>query len=255
MLEPRTEDTLKTLVITTIAAFGVALAACSSTHLDGPATAATTPAAAVLDRSAQAGMTPNDVLKALAEGNERFVKGELTPRDYLGQVGATAKGQYPMATILSCLDSRVPPEIIFDRGIGDLFVGRVAGNFENPDMLGSFEFATKLAGSKLIVVLGHTHCGAVKGACDGAELGNLTQTLANIQPAIDASQDVAGEKNSKNAAYVDAVSHMNVRQTVRDILARSEVLRDLVDAGELRVVGAMHDIETGRVSWLDHDAM
>jgi len=206
--------------------------------------------AAVLDAKAQAALTPDEVKRRLAAGNERFMRGELTPRDYMAQVHATAKGQYPMATVLSCLDSRIPPETIFDQGIGDIFVGRVAGNFENEDMLGSFEFSTKLAGTKLIVVMGHTACGAVKGACDGAQMGNLTATLANIKPAIEASQSVPGEKTSKNTEYVNAVAEANVRQTVTDIVDRSEIIRALVQAGQLKVVGAMYDLGTGKVRWL-----
>ena len=152
---------------------------------------------------------------------------------------------------LGCIDSRVPPEIVFDQGIGDVFAPRIAGNFVNTDILGSMEFAAAAAGSKLIVVLGHTECGAVKGACDAVELGNLTQTLSNISPAIYAVRDVAGDRNSKNAAFVDAVAHMNVRMTVKNILDRSTVLAGLVAKGDLKIVGAMHDISTGVVTFLD----
>ena len=152
-----------------------------------------------LTAETQAAMSPMDVLQALKEGNNRFLSGSAVERDFMKQVGETAGGQYPMAAILGCIDSRVPHEIIFDKGVGDIFSARVAGNFVNTDILGSLEFATAAAGSKVIVVLGHTECGAVKGACDGVELGNLTATLANIAPAIYATKDVMGERTSKNA--------------------------------------------------------
>ena len=203
-----------------------------------------------LTQAEQQSLAPQDVVKLLKEGNQRFASGEATGRDSLAQVKATAAGQYPMAVVLSCLDSRIPVELVFDRGIGDLFVARVAGNFENTDILGSMEFATKLAGAKLIVVLGHTNCGAVKGACDGAQMGNLTSTLANIAPAVEASSSVEGERNSKNKTFVAAVTHANVRQTMADILAKSAVMKELVDAGQLAVVGGIYNLETGAVDWL-----
>jgi carbonic anhydrase len=203
----------------------------------------------VVTADAQAAMTPDAVLAELKAGNERFVSKKVIARDYLAQVNATAKGQYPKAIILGCLDSRVPPEVVFDQGIGDLFVGRVAGNFENVDMLGSMEFGTKLAGSKLIVVLGHTSCGAVKGAVAGAKLGNLTETLENLaEPLAEAKQKLGAD--ASNDALVDATTEANVRMTVRDILGRSEVMRDLVESGDLKVVGAIYDIATGKVRWL-----
>jgi carbonic anhydrase len=207
---------------------------------------------ATLTQSEQQAMAPADVVALLKAGNDRFVRGELTARDYLAQAKATAGGQYPMAVVLSCLDSRIPVELVFDRGIGDLFVARVAGNFENTDIVGSMEFATKLAGAKLIVVLGHTSCGAVKGACDGAEMGNLTSTLANIAPAVEASKGVEGEHNSKNKAFVAAVTHANVKQTMADLTARSTVIKELVEAGKLAIVGGTYDLETGAVEWLSN---
>lgn len=199
----------------------------------------------------QAALTPAAVLAELKAGNERFANGALTPRDYRAQVQATASGQYPKAVVLSCLDSRIPPELVFDQGIGDLFVARVAGNFENEDILGSMEFATKVAGARLIVVLGHNACGAVKGACDMVELGNLTATLANIAPAVSASASVPGEKNSKNEAFVAAVTDANVRQTMRDIVDRSPLLAGLVAEGKLALVGGLYDLRTGRVTWIE----
>lgn len=206
----------------------------------------------VVTADTRAEMTPRDILTKMKRGNERFVSENLTPQDYRAQVRQTASGQYPMAVVLSCLDSRVIPEAAFDMGIGDLFVGRVAGNFENTDMLGSMEFATAVAGSKVIVVLGHSACGAVKGAIDGAELGNLTATLDNIEPAIETAtrQGVRGASDSSNTAFVDAVVEANVRQTIRDILDRSDVLRGRVDSGQLLIVGGVYDLGSGRVDWL-----
>ena len=202
---------------------------------------------AVTTKAAQQAMTPDAVLADLKAGNKRFVAGNSTQQDWLAQAETTAReGQFPKAIVLSCLDSRVPPEIVFDQAIGDIFVGRVAGNFENIDMLGSMEFGTKVAGSKLIVVLGHTACGAVKGAIAGAELGNLTATLDNIEPAVEATQ---GDKSS--ADYEQRVIVENVRQTVRDIQGRSPVLTELVESGQLKVVGAWYDLATGKVHWID----
>ena len=205
----------------------------------------------VITQDLQQSYTPSQVFDMLKAGNERFVNNDLTPRDRVAEREALAKGQYPAAVILGCLDSRVPPELVFDLGNGDAFVGRVAGNFENTDMVGSMEFATALAGSKLIVVLGHSSCGAVMGACDGAEMGNLTATLANIQPAINASQNVPGPKSSSNAAYVAAVTEANVVQTMRDIQSRSPILAERVRNGELMIVGGVYDLVTGRVNWID----
>ncbi len=219
-----------------------------STVLSGCATTQMGSDSSVTTSEAQKSMTPDDVLADLKAGNDRFVSGDTRGYDYLTQAELTASGQYPKAIVLGCLDSRVPPEIVFDQGIGDIFVGRVAGNFENIDMLGSMEFGTVVAGSKLIVVLGHESCGAVKGAIDQAELGNLTATLANIDVN---TSGVPGERSSKNTALVESVTKANVKQTVRDIQLRSPVLADLVRKGELKVVGAMYDLDTGRVTWMD----
>lgn len=201
----------------------------------------------VLTADGQKALTADTALSQLMDGNKLFVGGNLTVQDYMAQVGHTAKGQYPKAAVLSCVDSRVPVENVFDQGIGDIFVARVAGNFENEDIIGSIEFATKVAGSKLVMVLGHERCGAVKGAIDGVKLGNLTATLANIQPAIDAFSSYTGPKTSKNLEFVQMVADENVRLTVKDILAKSEVLRGMVDAGEIKIVGAMYDLDTGKV--------
>ena len=199
----------------------------------------------------QKAMTPDEVLSELKAGNKRFVTGEPEAPNVAGRIEAGAKGQYPMAVVLSCLDSRVPVEQVFDQGIGDLFVGRVAGNVENVDQLGSMEFATKLAGSKLIVVLGHSSCGAVKGACDGAEMGNLTELLAKIKPAIDAVEGHDGNRNSSNAEFVAEVVEQNVRQTVADIRSNSEVLADLEKEGAIRIVGGLYDLASGKVTFLE----
>jgi carbonic anhydrase len=202
-------------------------------------------------RASQAALSPDDVLAALKAGNERFVSGQMLERDLRAQVKQTASGQYPIAAIMSCLDSRVPPEMVFDMGIGDMFVGRVAGNYVDTDMLGSFEFATKVAGAKVILVLGHTDCGAVKGACDGVKIGNLTHTLSNLAPALYAVRDVDGPRNASNKQFVDAVTRANVELNVQALVDRSTVLSELVDAGELKVVGGIYDLKTGRVTFLD----
>ncbi|QQS43054.1 MAG: carbonic anhydrase [Acidobacteriota bacterium] len=208
----------------------------------------------VQTKASQAALSPQAALQYLRDGNARFVSGKLKNQEnYRKQVPITAKGQFPFAAILSCLDSRVSVEEIFDLNNGDAFNGRVAGNVMNPDMLGSFEFATKLAGSKLIVVLGHTQCGAVMGACDDAELGNLTGLLDRIQPAVElVSKDWRdGLKNSKNARFVDAVGEANVRLARDGIVKESPVIKELVDAGQVKIVGAVYDLETGVVRFLD----
>ncbi len=202
-----------------------------------------------LTREAQAAITPAKALEMLKEGNERFVGGDSVDRNLLAQVKQTSKGQFPIAAIVSCLDSRIPPEMVFDRGIGDIFVARVAGNFVNDDILGSLEFATRLAGAKLIVVMGHNECGAVKGACDSAELGLLTATLANLSPAVDAVQGDYTPRNSKNAKFVQAVTEMNVQLTMQKLRARSVVLRELIDKNEIGLVGAMYDVSSGKVTF------
>ena len=202
---------------------------------------------ATLTREAQAAITPDKAIEMLKQGNQRFVSHKTVKRDLLAQVKQTAKGQFPFAAIVSCLDSRIPPEIVFDRGVGDLFVARIAGNFVNDDILGSLEFATKLSGAKLIVVMGHTECGAIKGACDAAQLGLLTATLANINPAVMAVKGDYKPRSSKNTEFVQAVADMNVTLTMRKLRDRSVVLREMLDKGEIGMVGAMYDISTGKV--------
>ena len=205
----------------------------------------------VLTKEQQQALTPAKALEILKQGNQRFVAGELTIRDHKAQVRAAVSGQYPLAIVLSCVDSRVPVEDVFDRGIGDLFVARVAGNFENADILGSMEFATKASGSKLVVVMGHEHCGAVKSAIAGAELGNITTMLDNIEPAISACANYDGEKSEKNPEYVHMVAWENVRQTIADIRDKSPILKSLEDEGAIRIVGGMYDMDTGMVEFID----
>jgi carbonic anhydrase len=203
-----------------------------------------------MSAEAQRNMTPGQALSALKDGNERFVDGKMLQRNLMAQVRTTASGQYPFAVVLGCIDSRVPPELVFDQGIGDIFSPRIAGNFADTDIIGSIEFATKLAGAKLVVVLGHTECGAIKGACDNVQLGNLTQTLSNISPAVYAVKDIRDDRTSKNKAFVQKVTYENVRLTVQALTERSAVLKDLVVGNQLKLVGAMHDVATGRVSFM-----
>ena len=194
-------------------------------------------------------MSPESAKEALINGNKRFVKNQKADRDLLQQVEQTSSGQFPFATILSCIDSRVSSELIFDQGIGDIFSVRIAGNFVNEDILGSMEFACKLAGTKLIVVLGHTSCGAVKGACDHARLGNLTTLINKIEPAVEAvtePKDVS-LRNSSNIEFVNEVAKKNVYMTIDNIRNSSEVLKTMENAGEIEIIGGMYDIKTGKV--------
>ncbi|MDP4652332.1 MAG: carbonic anhydrase family protein [Haliea sp.] len=199
----------------------------------------------------QSALSPADALAMLKAGNDRFVSGGMLQRDLPGQVSATAAGQYPHSIVLGCIDSRVPPELVFDQGLGDIFSPRIAGNVVTPELLGSMEFAAAVAGSKVIVVLGHTECGAVKGACDGVEMGNLTSNLAHIIPAVEAVPTATGPRDSSNTAWVTDVAKMNVSLTVAKILSDSPVLKGLVDEGKLSVVGGMYDVSTGKVAFLD----
>lgn len=205
-----------------------------------------------LTKEAQAKISPMGAVEILKQGNERFVKNRKADRDLLEQVKDTATGQYPFATILSCIDSRVSAELIFDQGVGDIFSVRVAGNIVNEDLLGSMEFACKLAGTKVIVVLGHTSCGAVKGACDDAHLGNLTTLLSKIKPAVQAvaEPEDPAERTSQNLAFVDQVAVTNVRMTLENIRKQSPVLRIMEEDGEIALVGAMYDISTGVVDFM-----
>ena len=198
----------------------------------------------------QAAITPQKALQMLKDGNNRFVQGKMLERDFMQQVKATGSGQFPFAAIIGCLDSRASNELIFDQGIGDIFSGRVAGNFVNDDLLGSLEFACAAAGAKLIVVLGHTECGAVKGACDDVVLGNLTQTLANIKPAVAAVPGFEADRSSKNDKFVQAVAEKNVVLTLARIRERSSILREMIDKGQIGLAGAMYDVHTGKVVFM-----
>lgn len=202
-----------------------------------------------LTKETQSQISPTNAVERLLEGNKRFVTKKSADRNLLEQVQDTATGQYPFATVVSCIDSRIPTEIIFDQGIGDIFNARVAGNFVNVDILGSLEFACKLAGSKLIMILGHTSCGAVKGACDNAKLGNLTRMLEKITPAVNAIETKPGEaRDSSNIEFVNKVAVENVKRTIDDIKAQSSVLNDMLNAGEIEIVGGMYDVKSGEVS-------
>ena len=198
----------------------------------------------------QAALTPAQVLESLQRGNERFASGRLEPRDMLHDQQVTVAGQYPRAVILSCMDSRAPAEFVFDQGLGDLFNARIAGNIADHDLVGSMEYACAVVGAKLVLVMGHTDCGAVKGACDHVQLGNLTGLLDKIQPAVEAVRDVPGERDSKNSKFVEAVSEAHVRLTVARILELSPVLRDLQSAGKIQITGCIYDLKTGRVQFL-----
>ncbi|WP_419213004.1 carbonic anhydrase family protein [Maribacter sp. X9] len=202
-------------------------------------------------RETQATMTPEKSLQFLKEGNQRFQNNLKANRNLLEQVNDTSDGQFPFATILSCIDSRVSAELVFDQGLGDIFSIRIAGNFVNEDILGSMEFGCKLAGTKLVVVLGHTSCGAIKGACDHARLGNLTALINKIEPAVEAVKEPKDEhvRNSENLAFVDAVAAKNVELTIENIRSRSRVLADMEEKGEVMILGAMYDISNGEVTF------
>jgi carbonic anhydrase len=203
-------------------------------------------------KDCQSAVTSQQVLEHFKQGNRRFASGHGTHRNYGQQVRETAKGQFPLASVVSCIDSRAPAEIVLDQGIGDIFNARIAGNIVNDDILGSLEFASKLSGSKLIVVMGHTSCGAVKGACDNVEMGNLTGLLARIQPAVAAVPTAAGvDRSSKNYQFVEDVSEANVRRNVQLIRERSPILREMEEKGEIMIVGAMYDVASGKVDWYD----
>lgn len=203
-------------------------------------------------KASQDAISPAKALELLKEGNQRFTAKQQVERDLNLQVEQTSTGQFPFATVLSCIDSRVPAELVFDQGIGDVFSVRIAGNFVNADILGSMEFASKLAGTKLILVLGHTACGAVKGACDHAELGNLTAMLDNIAPAVEAiaEPENAADRTSANIDFVNAVGTKNVELTIDRIREESPVLAEMEQAGEIQIVGGMYDIATGKVNFL-----
>lgn len=207
-----------------------------------------------LTKEMQAALTPQQAFQILKNGNERFINNLKANRNLLQQVNETSDGQHPFAVILSCIDSRTSAELIFDQGLGDIFSIRIAGNILNEDILGSMEFACKLAGAKIIVVLGHTKCGAIKGACDHAKLGNLTTLLDKIQPAIDSEYTTKENRNSSNAEFVENVADLNVKLTVKAITERSEILRGMIQDGLVSLVGGMYDVGSGIVTFYDEEA-
>ena len=239
----KTKPRFKDLVLVPLIA-GMAVGVLASAQAEDKKTLATpAPTGAALSvqtKESQAAMTPQAALTKLKEGNARFVAGDLLKRNLPAKVRATASGQYPFAVILSCLDSRQPIEIVFDQGPGDVFSARIAGNVLNDDILGSMEFACKVSGAKLIAVIGHTNCGAIKGATDGVELGNLTGLLKKIQP-----------RNSKNPEFVDKVAEAHVRLEMQQIRERSPILREMIDQGQVGLVGGMYDLSTGQTRFFD----
>jgi len=199
----------------------------------------------------QAKLTPDEVLQQFKDGNARFHSGNVTRRNHNEQVRKSAPGQYPKAVVLSCLDSRVPVEDVFDQGIGDVFVGRVAGNFVNTDLLGSLEFACKVAGAKLVIVMAHQHCGAIKGAIDDVKLGNITAMLENIKPAVAMSQDFEGEKTSANTLFMKRVAENNVRNSLRIIREKSPILNEMEDKGEIKIVGIFYRLTDATLEFIE----
>jgi carbonic anhydrase len=236
----------RTFVFVRIAALCAALQ-----YVNLPCFAQTVAPASAPTKEAQTAMTPDAALAALKAGNSRFVTGHPQPRNFQADVKATATGQYPFAVVLSCVDSRQPIEIVLDQGIGDIFSARVAGNVLDDDMLGSMEFACKVAGAKLIAVIGHTNCGAVKGAIDKVELGNLTGLLGKIQPAIEVVPADASPRTSKNHAFVDHVAEANVRLAMKQIRERSAVLREMMDQGKIGLAGGIYDLASGEVKFFE----
>ncbi len=204
-----------------------------------------------ITKETQENLTPAEAIQLLKDGNQRFVNNLRFNRNLLQQVNETAEGQYPFATILSCIDSRTPAELVFDQGLGDVFSVRIAGNVVNEDILGSMEFSCKVAGSKVIMVLGHTSCGAIKGACDKAELGYLTGLLNKIKPAIDTENTHQDNRSGSNLAFVDDVAHINVKKSMDEILQKSDVLREMQQQGEVVLIGGMYDVSTGEVFFFE----
>ena len=202
-----------------------------------------------LTKEMQTAITPAMALELLKDGNKRFVNNLKINRNLLQQANDTSGGQHPFAVILSCIDSRTSAELIFDQGLGDIFSIRIAGNIINEDILGSMEFGCKVAGSKIILVLGHTKCGAIKGACDHVEMGNLTSLLSKIRPAVDDELTIAENRNSSNSEFVEKVAVINVQRTVNSILQRSPILKEMIESGEIGIVGGTHDITTGQVAF------
>jgi carbonic anhydrase len=205
----------------------------------------------VLSAEEQRNLTPDDVLKSLKEGNKRFAEGTLTLRDHSKQIRDALNGQFPKAIILSCIDSRVPVEDVFDKGIGDLFVARVAGNVVNEDILGSMEFSCKVSGAKVVLVIGHEYCGAIKGAIDQVTLGHLTGLLKKINPAVEACRHYTGAQTSKDVGFVDLVIRENIKLTVSNIRRHSPILKAMEEAGEIKIAGAYYDMDNGEVTFFE----
>ena len=238
----------KTINILSVLAISLFTFACTNAQNNGYDTE---PVKEVLTKEKQDALTPQAVLEGLKAGNERFVNNNLTPRDYQAQVVATAAGQYPEAVIISCLDSRVPVEQVFDKGVGDVFVGRIAGNNVNTDMLGSIEFGTAVAGSKVVIIMGHESCGAVKSAIDDVQVGNITALLSNIKPAIEMTNNFDGEQSNANGDYVTAVVNNNVRHTIEEMRKNSPMIAELERNGDILIAGAFYDLDTGKVTFID----
>jgi carbonic anhydrase len=241
------------LSIICIGVTAILFSSCTA-HKNAVSIPASTPVAKVdkvLSAEEQKALTPDIVLEGLKAGNERFLNNDFTARDHSKLVRDASVGQYPKAVIISCLDSRVTVEDAFDKGIGDLFIGRVAGNFVNTDLVGSIEYGCKVAGAKLVVVMGHLECGAIKSAVDDVKMGNITAMLANIRPAVEQSQDFQdGEKTSKNKEFVKYVTKKNVLLNVQKVRSMSPILREMEEKGEIKILGALYDIHTGKVTFL-----
>lgn len=227
----------------------VALSACNSTPPKQKTAQDTS--SHVLTKEERDKLTPEIILQQLKEGNERFRTNNSTLRNHSLQIRQSVVGQYPKAVVLSCLDSRIPVEDVFDQGLGDVFVARVAGNFVNEDILGSMEFACKIAGAKLILVMGHQHCGAVKGAIDDVKLGNLTALLSKIKPAVEMNRNFAGSQSSQNEEFVKCVAQSNIKNTLKNIRNRSAILREMEQKGQIKIVGAFYTLTKGELIFLN----
>lgn len=208
-----------------------------------------------LTKEMQVELTPEKAIELLREGNRRFVNNLKVNRNLLQQVNETSTGQFPFAFILSCIDSRTSAELIFDQGLGDIFSCRIAGNILNEDILGSMEFACKVAGSKVVVVLGHTKCGAVKGACDHVEMGNLSTLLHKIKPAMDAETTTSENRNASNPEFVERVAELNVLHVLKEIPKQSPIIEAMVKSGEIMLIGAMYNVDTGTVDFYDSQVL
>jgi carbonic anhydrase len=242
-------------IFTGLLAITLFIGACQTSNPTAAPSASATDAPVspgVQTKESQSAMTPQQALAELREGNARFVAGTPRARNFPAQVKAAAAGQYPFAVVLSCLDSRQPIEIVLDQGIGDIFSARVAGNVLDDDILGSMEFACKVSGAKLIAVIGHSNCGAIKGAVDDVQLGNLTGLLTRIKPAIDTVPADVQPRTSKNYDFVNQVAEANVRLVIKEIRERSPILREMLDQGEIGLVGGMYDLKTGKVEFYNN---